>query len=236
MWKRGIKLLRVTEKGAQNHNDAIAVEKELQLYLNGQPVKSFFTVGKHEEELAVGYLAAKQIIRSIHDVDSIEKDGASVHVTTFSQADSEISAPLPDLTMALSVSPHTIFRLTGYFQEKAFLYKDTSVTHSAAIAEGETILYFAEDLKSSYAYYKVTGMALMNGTDLSRAILVTTGVMNKKLVSQSLRLGIPIIVSRFAPTDKGFDMAESRHMTLVGFARGRQFNLYTCPERIRRTD
>ncbi len=41
-----------------------------------------------------------------------------------------------------------------------------------------------------------------------------------------------IIVSMAAPTDKGIKIAETANLTLIGFARGGRFNIYTNPERI----
>ncbi len=41
--------------------------------------------------------------------------------------------------------------------------------------------------------------------------------------------GIPIIISRAAPTNKGITAAKDAGITLICFARGNKFNVYTPP-------
>jgi FdhD protein len=45
--------------------------------------------------------------------------------------------------------------------------------------------------------------------------------------------GVKILISRTGVTDKAFDLAATRGITVVGFARGLRFNMYTHSERIK---
>ena len=68
--------------------------------------------------------------------------------------------------------------------------------------------------------------------DFSDKILLTSGKVDQQVVNKALTLGIPTIVSRTGPTDKAFDLATEKNITILGFARGTRFNLYTTPKRI----
>jgi len=46
-------------------------------------------------------------------------------------------------------------------------------------------------------------------------------------VMKTVRAGIPMIVSRSAPTDAALAIADEYGLTVVGFARGQRFNLYS---------
>jgi FdhD protein len=50
---------------------------------------------------------------------------------------------------------------------------------------------------------------------------------------KTARNGIPLILSRSAPTMMAVETAEKLGLTVVGFARGQRFNLYCQSERIR---
>ena len=45
-------------------------------------------------------------------------------------------------------------------------------------------------------------------------------------------MGVPVLISRSAPTDLALQLADDLGVTVAGFARGNRCNLYTHPERI----
>jgi FdhD protein len=46
------------------------------------------------------------------------------------------------------------------------------------------------------------------------------------------RLEVGVVISRTSPTSMSIEMAESLGITLIGYARGPQFTIYTHPKRI----
>lgn len=121
--------------------------------------------------------------------------------------------------------------LTAYFQENAMLYKHTGVTHSAAFASRKDLTCFAEDLYQMPALYKILGQSVLQRED--REILIVSGRVDYALVSTAVDAGVKILVSRTGVTDKAFDLAAAHGITVVGFARGLRFNMYTHSERIK---
>jgi len=93
-------------------------------------------------------------------------------------------------------------------------------------------LEFSEDIGRHNALDKVIGKATLEGVEFTRTLLASTGRLTSEMVIKAASAGIPVIVSMAAPTDKGIKIAEITGLTLIGFARGRRFNIYTNPERI----
>lgn len=123
-----------------------------------------------------------------------------------------------------------IFILTAYFQEKALLYKHTGITHSAAFANPKALTSFAEDLYQMSACYKILGSSVSQKS--TRDILLVSGRVDQQLLMFAIKAGVQIVISRTGVTDKAFDMAEAYGVSVVGFARGTRFNIYTHPKRI----
>jgi FdhD protein len=56
--------------------------------------------------------------------------------------------------------------------------------------------------------------------------------VSSDIVSRCLQWDIPIIASKAAPTDLSVQIAEEAGITLIGFVRGDNMNIYTHPQRI----
>jgi len=96
-------------------------------------------------------------------------------------------------------------------------------------------LAFSEDIGRHNAIDKVVGRAALRGVNFRRPLLASTGRLAAEMVVKAANVGIPVIVSLAAPTDKGMNVAEMVGLTLIGFVRGKRFNIYTYPERTERS-
>jgi FdhD protein len=52
------------------------------------------------------------------------------------------------------------------------------------------------------------------------------------MIAKVANAGVPIIVSKAAATDAGILLADRSNVTLICFARGERFTVYSHPERI----
>jgi len=130
------------------------------------------------------------------------------------------------------VSPEMIFSLTEEFQNRALIFKETGGTHCAAICRPEEILFFAEDIGRHNAVDKVIGQALLGGVSLENTLLLLSGRIAYDIAIKAARGGIPICVSRAAPTSAALEFGERIGLAIIGFVRGKRMNIYTHPERI----
>ena len=63
-------------------------------------------------------------------------------------------------------------------------------------------------------------------------IFYTTGRLTSEMVIKTVRMGIPILISRSGFTAWGVELARNAGLTLIGRARGKRFVALSCPERI----
>lgn len=83
---------------------------------------------------------------------------------------------------------------------------------------------------------KVLGWALREGLiPLSGRVLCVSGRLSFELVQKAAVAGCPILVGVGAPSSLAIELAADRGMTLCGFARAGDVNVYTGAERVRDT-
>lgn len=80
---------------------------------------------------------------------------------------------------------------------------------------------------------KLVGRALQNGDlPLSRVILLVSGRASFELAQKAVMAGIPVLAAVSAPSSLAVDLAAETGLTLVGFLRGSNMNVYAGEDRI----
>ena len=74
--------------------------------------------------------------------------------------------------------------------------------------------------------------SIRHGVDPADKILYTTGRLTSEMVIKTVRMGIPILVSRSGFTAWGVELARQVGLTLVGRTRGKRFIALSGQERI----
>lgn len=117
------------------------------------------------------------------------------------------------------------------------VFEETGGLHAAAVfgrGPEHAIASVAEDIGRHNAVDKVLGYALRAGMDLADKILLSSGRISSEIVLKLRKTATPVLVSRSAPTNQAVLHARGADMTLIGFARGRRFNVYSGERRISR--
>src|SRR5262249_29530032 len=79
---------------------------------------------------------------------------------------------------------------------------------------------------------KVAGWMFRNNVPPEDKIFYTTGRLTSEMVIKTVRMGIPILVSRSGFTAWGVELARKAGLTLIGRARGKRFIALSGEERI----
>ncbi len=105
--------------------------------------------------------------------------------------------------------------------------------HSAALfdLQGELLLV-REDIGRHNCLDKIIGNMLINGMEFTRKIIFTSGRISVDLVLKAVRMKIPAVVTNSSVTHSAVVLARDLGLTIIGYARGNRFNIYSYPERI----
>ncbi len=91
----------------------------------------------------------------------------------------------------------------------------------------------AEHVGRHNALDKLVGRVLMmDALPLSDRLLFVSGRTSFEIVQKAFVASIPIVGAVSAPSSLAIDLADEAGVTLLGFVRGDNFNIYSHPERI----
>jgi len=139
--------------------------------------------------------------------------------------------PLPG---GLTVDRRVLAALPQRLRAEQGIFDATGGLHAAALfnAEGE-LLAVREDVGRHNALDKLVGWAMLAGRlPLTDGIVLVSGRSSYELLQKCLAAGAPMICSVSAPSSLAVQLANTFHLTLVGFLRGDRFNVYAAPERV----
>jgi FdhD protein len=235
-------------------DDVVAVEEPLEIRVDGSPLTVTMRTPGHDEELALGFLYGEGLIDGPREAGPTEDFAANIvevagplnrdpgerrFYTTSScgvcgkGALEEVavhSAPLPD---GPTIARGLLAGLPDHLVQPAF--ERTGGVHATGLftADGELLLV-REDVGRHNAMDKVIGRALLDGlVPLGERILCVSGRLSFELVQKAAVGGAPILVGVGAPSSLAVALADDRRMTLCGFARAGNVNVYTRSERVR---
>jgi FdhD protein len=234
-------------------SDVVAIEEPLEIRVDGAALAVTMRTPGHDEELALGFLYGEGLIdgprvvgltedlanNTIEVRGPLTRDpGVRRFYTTSScgvcgkgalEEVAVLSAPVSD---APTISRALAAQLPSRLEQPGF--QRTGGLHATGLfdARGE-LLCTREDVGRHNAMDKVIGRALFDGQlPLAGHILCVSGRLSFELVQKAAVAGAPILIGVGAPSSLAIELAQDRGLTLCGFARRGNINVYTRPERI----
>jgi FdhD protein len=244
----------IDQTGAKTETK-VPVERPLTLYLNAQEIVTMMTINDYPEYLALGYLLNQNMLKYDDVVTEVEyHDDLQVvvvrteHHTNFEAKlkkrtqtsgcaqgtafgdllDAFGSVALPQATMHTS----WLYQMTHEINTMPSLYLEAGAIHGCVLCKEGSPVCYTEDVGRHNAVDKIAGWIYRHGVDPSDKILYTTGRLTSEMVIKTVRMGIPILVSRSGFTAWGVDLARQVGLTLIGRARGKRFIALSGEERI----
>jgi FdhD protein len=112
------------------------------------------------------------------------------------------------------------------------IYQEAGGLHSSGLSDGYATWLQAEDIGRHNTLDKLAGLIIVNKITIDHCMLFTTGRISSEMLQKAARMKAAVVVSRTSPTLHAIDLAERSGITLVGYARHSQFNVYSHPERL----
>ena len=233
----------------------VVVERPLTLYLNSREIVTMMTVGDHPDYLAIGYLLNQGMLRPEDEVTGVDHDREIdvVVVRTPSKTDFEDKLRKKTLTSGCAQGtafgdlmeaiegvelPRTelrtswLYALTHAINTTPSLYLEAGAIHGCVLCEHDRPLVYMEDVGRHNAADKIAGYMFRHRVPGGDKIFYTTGRLTSEMVIKTVRMGIPILVSRSGFTAWGVELARKAGLTLIGRARGKRFLALSGAERI----
>lgn len=233
--------------------DEVAVEEPLEIRVDGTPLVISMRTPGHDEELALGFLYGEGLIDRAHpaglaqdlaaNIIEVEgpltrNPGARRFYTTSScgvcgkGALEEVAVHAPGAQPGPQVDRALLAALPDRLRQPTFVR--TGGLHATGLftATGGLVIV-REDVGRHNAMDKVVGRALLDGLlPLTGSVLCVSGRLSFELVQKAAVAGAPILVGVGAPSSLAVDLAADQGMTLAGFARHGDVNIYTGAERL----
>src|SRR6059036_166108 len=252
---------RLTErvKGIDQTGQAIetrvTVERALTIFLNSQEIVTAMTINDYPEYLALGYLLNQNMLRPDDTITAVDYDEDLAVVVVRTKRKTNYEKKLKkkvqtsgcaqgtvfgDLMEALEnvTLPKTelrtswLYALTQKINTTPSLYLEAGAIHGCVLAEADRPLVYMEDVGRHNAVDKIAGWMFKHGVPAHDKIFYTTGRLTSEMVIKTVRMGIPILISRSGFTAWGVELARKANLTLVGRARGKCFVALAGEDRI----
>lgn len=256
--KREIQITKWDGRSCQPVVDQVVEEFPLTVVLDGWELATLLCSPDALKELTLGFLAAEGVIRSFDEIASLDIDVSKQTATVQTRGGFNASAAerllykptitsgcaggsaadvrdvdsIAPVSAALCIAAEVLIGLMAEFQKRAVTFRATGGTHAAGLVIGNEITAFYEDIGRHNAVDKILGYGLHTGLDFGRAVILSSGRLSSEVVLKAARIGLPILVSKSAPTAYAVEVGNRLGVTVVGFARGRRMNIYSTPERI----
>ena len=236
--------------------EEVAVEAPANIYINKKHLVTLLSSPSMLNELAVGHLFSEGMLTTKDSIDEVLIAGTDIHVklkagamvdfdlNRFGRFVSSACGSLVDyfrllakinskITDQYSVTDENLEQMVTQLNNESRVFKITGGIHSAAIFENLKMVVFAEDVGRHNAVDKAVGASILRNIDFNRSVLVTSGRQTADIVAKVAQMAIPISVSVSGPIHSGIMLAERVGITLICFTRGKRFNIYTYPGRVK---
>lgn len=254
--------LAVGPDGAREVSRALPEEWPVAFSFDGSTQAVMMATPQDLEDFALGFALSEGIVEGVEDIAEFElvlheagsecrfwlKPGRGVSLEARRRAfagpvgcglcgiDSleEANRALPKVPVGKVFSAAEVSGAAEALRGAQPLHDRTRAVHAAGFVQpGRGLVLAREDVGRHNALDKLIGAMARAGIDPARGAFVLTSRISMELIQKAAVAQCPVIIGVSAPTAHAVRLAEGAGITLAAFARGRSFDLYAHPDRIR---
>jgi FdhD protein len=131
------------------------------------------------------------------------------------------------------LTPEQISTAIAVLTESQILNHKTRAAHAAGFFRpGSKTMMVREDVGRHNALDKLAGALAIEGASGGAGAVILTSRISVEMVQKTAAMGAGIVVAMSAPTALAVRTAEASGITLVGIARGDEFEIFSHPARV----
>lgn len=241
----------LTPQGKEQQQETVAIEVPYKVALNDREIGASMVLETALEEFGAGFLFGQGYVTepgqvrevlvcpegriSVHADVEEDAEPKEVIITSGCGGTGKISREMLEGAFdPLQETKITFSEIRRFIRETLHaspLGQQTHCVHGCGFWAKGKLQAFYEDVGRHNAVDKVIGAILLGRFTASGAIY-TTGRLTSDMVLKCARIGIPIVMSRTAPSSLGLAIARRAGVTLAAYARPERVNVFNAPERI----
>src|SRR3954468_6812917 len=197
----------------------VTVERALTIFLNSQEIVTAMTIGDYPEYLAIRFLLFKPLLLPADNLTGVDYDEELAAVVVRTKRKTNYEKKLKKKVQTSGCAQGTVFgdlmealenvklpkaelrtswlyALTNQINTTPSLYLEAGAIHGCVLAERDQPLVYMEDVGRHNAGDQIAGWMFQHKVRPDDKIFYTTGRLTSEMVIKTLRMGIPILISR----------------------------------------
>ena len=245
-----------------SYQEFVAEETPVAMTFNGISHAVMMTTPQDLEDFAYGFSISEGLVKNVEDIFSIEINQVDQGIELNLEISSEAFMKLKDRRKNLAgrtgcgicgseslsqifiesenkIINNSLFNLNiiqraiEKFGDNQIIKNKTGSTHACSLFDNKgDILCTREDVGRHNALDKLIGFALKTKINLEDTFLVISSRASFEMVQKASFIDCQLIVAISAPTALAVRLANNMNITLAGFAKNKDFNIYTHKKRL----
>ena len=245
-----------TDHNGQPISTSVITEKPLTLFLNSQEIVTMMTIGDYPDLLGVGFLLNQNMLNENDQITDIEyddelnvvvirtdqetnfEDKLKKKVRTSGCAQGTVFGDLMEDISQIELNPQAevrtswLYKLQNQINREPSLYLKAGAIHGCVLCHQDKPLIYVEDVGRHNAVDKIAGYMFLNNITPHDKLFYTTGRLTSEMIIKTVKMRIPVLMSRSGFTAWGVELAREANLTLIGRMRGKRFIVLSGQERL----